>query len=111
MASEPNAQPQAPPPNIEELKKQRQRIIEIAAAHGATNVRVVGSVARGEADERSDLDLLMDIDGRGEGFAYFGRVADLERALGALLGCKVDVIDAAALVRMRERVFRDAIPL
>ena len=74
-------------------------------------MRVVGSVARGEADEQSDLDLLMDIDGRGEGFAYFGRVADLERALSELLGCKVDVMDAAALKRMRERVLRDAVPI
>ncbi|MDY7049622.1 MAG: nucleotidyltransferase domain-containing protein, partial [Microcystis panniformis WG22] len=40
------------------LKNKREKIIAIAAKHGANNVRIFGSVARGEADEKSDIDLL-----------------------------------------------------
>ena len=43
---------------LEELLKQkREEILRIAARHGARNVRVFGSVARGDADEQSDIDL------------------------------------------------------
>ena len=42
------------------LQEKREEIIAIAAKHGADNIRIFGSVARGEADEKSDLDLLVD---------------------------------------------------
>jgi predicted nucleotidyltransferase len=50
---------------IEELKRRRDEILRVAASHGARRVRVFGSVARGEADERSDVDFLVDLE-RGE---------------------------------------------
>ncbi|MBC7084620.1 MAG: nucleotidyltransferase domain-containing protein, partial [Firmicutes bacterium] len=42
------------------LKEKREEILRIAAKHGARNVRVFGSVARGEADEESDIDFLVE---------------------------------------------------
>ena len=46
---------------LEAIRGERQRLVAVAARHGARNLRVFGSVARGEADEASDLDLLTDI--------------------------------------------------
>jgi hypothetical protein len=44
------------------LKTKREEILKIAARHGARNVRVFGSAARGEADEKSDIDLLVEFE-------------------------------------------------
>ena len=44
------------------MKSLREEILRIAAKHGAYNVRVFGSVARGEADEKSDIDLLVEFE-------------------------------------------------
>jgi uncharacterized protein len=96
---------------LEALRARRDEILRIAAAHGASNVRVFGSVARGEADSRSDVDVLVDVSTDSEGFAYFGRLEDLRRALTNLLGRDVDVIDSAALRQMRERVLHEAVPV
>jgi len=98
-------------PTLAELRDRRDEILRIAAAHGAANVRVFGSVARGQADAASDVDLLVDIVADADGFAYFGLLEDLRRALAAALDTEVDVVDSAALRRMRERVLREAIPL
>lgn len=96
---------------IETLRARRDEILRIAAAHGASNVRVFGSVARGEADSRSDVDVLVDVSTESGGFAYFGRLEDLRRALTDLLGRDVDVVDSEALRQMRERVLHEAVPL
>lgn len=96
---------------LEDLRAHREKIMRIAAAHGAANVRVFGSVARGEADRDSDIDLLVDVVADAKGFAYFGLVEDLRRALTAALGADVDIIDSVALRRMREQVLREAVPL
>lgn len=96
---------------LEALRARRDEVLRIVAAHGASNVRVFGSVARGEADARSDVDVLVDVSADSDGFAYFGRLEDLRRALADLLGRDVDVVDSKALRRMRERVFQEAIPL
>ncbi|MEW6110559.1 MAG: nucleotidyltransferase domain-containing protein, partial [Thermodesulfobacteriota bacterium] len=67
------------------LKKKRKEILRIAAAHGARNVRVFGSVIRGEADHKSDIDLLVTLD---PGTTLLDHAAlILEREV--LLGCKV----------------------
>ena len=47
---------------LEELKAKREEILRVCAEHGAYNVRVFGSVARGQADEQSDIDLAVDFE-------------------------------------------------
>ena len=48
--------------DLKSLKQKREEILSIAVKHGAYNVRIFGSVARGEADEKSDIDFLIDYD-------------------------------------------------
>ena len=92
----------------EMLREKRQEILEIAAKHGAYNVRVFGSVARGEADEKSDVDILVDAGPRRTPFFPGGLVVDLE----ALLGRKVDVVTERGLrSRIKERVLKEAVPI
>jgi uncharacterized protein len=92
----------------ERLKEKREAILCICAKHGARNVRVFGSVARGEADEQSDIDLLVEFD---PGRSLLDHAA-LWLELQDLLGCKLDVLsDRGIKPRIRERVLREAIPL
>lgn len=87
----------------------RARIKEIAAQHGAYNVRIFGSVARGQADHHSDLDLLVDYDlSRISPWFPVGLIRDLED----LLAIKVDVVTPAGLKdRIRQKVLQEACPL
>ncbi|HSG40484.1 MAG TPA: nucleotidyltransferase domain-containing protein, partial [Thermoanaerobaculia bacterium] len=48
--------------NIEEIRSRRNEILHVAARHGAHHLRVFGSVARGEADDRSDIDFLVEFE-------------------------------------------------
>lgn len=90
------------------LKEKREEILRIAAKHGARNVRVFGSVARGEADEQSDLDLLVEFE---PGRSLMDHAA-LWLELQELLGCKVDVVsDRGIKPRIRDRVLSEAVPL
>ncbi len=92
-----------------EVLAKRQSILTIAAKHGAYNLRVFGSVARGEADEQSDIDLLVDYS--------LERItpwfpAGLKLELEQLLGRKVDIATVPALKeRIREQVLKEAVPL
>jgi len=98
-------------PTLEDLRARRQELLQIARQHGAENVRVFGSVARGDANGQSDVDFLVDISADANGFAYFGLLDDLRRALGQALHRPVDVVDSAALSRLRQHVLREAVPL
>ncbi len=90
------------------ITEKREQILELAHLHGASNLRVFGSVARGEADEQSDLDLLVDL---APGRSLFDLGA-LLMALRALLGIPVDVVTEASLrPRLRDRVLQEAVPL
>ncbi len=90
------------------VQERRDDILRIAAAHGARNVRVFGSFARGESRPDSDLDLLVDLE---EGRTLLDQIALLQD-LQDLLGRKVDVVTERALHRLiRERVLREALPL
>jgi predicted nucleotidyltransferase len=90
------------------LKSRREEILEIAAKHGARNVRVFGSVARGEADSRSDIDLLVEFK---RGTTLLGHAA-LIHELEELLGVKVDVVsDRGLRERIRDRVLSEAVAL
>lgn len=90
------------------VRGKRSRLLHLAARHGARNVRVFGSVARGEADAASDLDLLVDLE-PGRSLIDLGALlADLEVELGT----RVDVVTEAGLrPALRDRVLRDAVPL
>lgn len=90
------------------VREHREEILRIAAQHGATNVRVFGSVARGTAGPDSDLDLLVDVTGKPGPWFPAGLIVDLED----LLGCRVDVAEPSTLHRrIRARVLAQAHPL
>ncbi len=90
------------------LKSRRGEILAIAAKHGARDVRVFGSVARGEDRPDSDVDFLVRLD---PGTTLLKHAA-LVRELEALLGCKVDVVSERALrERIRHRVLEEAVPV
>jgi predicted nucleotidyltransferase len=96
-------------PLLSTLKERREEILQLAAKHGAFNVRVFGSVARGEADAHSDIDFLVDYSLE-QVTPWFpaGLILDLE----ALLARKIDVATEAALkARIRDRVLDEAVPL
>ena len=89
----------------ESIQARREIILQIARRHGVGQVRVFGSVARGEATENSDLGLLIDVTGPTTPWFPGGLVAELE----ALLGCRVDVVETNALrEELRDRVLREA---
>jgi uncharacterized protein len=95
-------------PLDELLQEKREDILRIASKRGASNVRVFGSVARGEADSESDIDLLVDLEPGRSLFDLGGLLMDLQD----LLRHKVDVVTERGLrERIRERVLREAIPL
>src|SRR3989442_15786650 len=90
------------------LQAKREDILRTATKHGAYNVRVFGSVARGEADAESDIDLLVDMEAGRSLLDLSGLLIDLED----LLGCNVDVVTERGLRdRIRERVLREAVSL
>jgi predicted nucleotidyltransferase len=90
------------------LKEKREEILRIAARHGAHNVRVFGSVARGDARPDSDVDFLVEMEpGRS-----LMDVGELKMDLEDLLGRRVDVARPRALRDpLRHRVFSEAVPL
>jgi predicted nucleotidyltransferase len=94
---------------IGQLRTQRrEEILRLAALRGARNVRVFGSVARGDAGERSDIDFLVDLEPGRSLLDLGGLNLDLER----LLDAKVDVVSSRGLrERVRDRVLREAVPL
>jgi len=90
------------------LKEKREDILRIAARHGAHNVRVFGSVARGEADAESDIDVLVEFEPGRSLLDLGGLWVDLNE----LLGGGVDVFTANSLKEhIRERALREAVPL
>jgi predicted nucleotidyltransferase len=92
----------------EVLKVKREEILRIAAQHGARNVRIFGSVARGEAKLDSDVDVLVDLEPGRSLLDHAALMLDLEE----LLRCKVDVATERGLrARVRDRVLREAVPL
>jgi uncharacterized protein len=93
---------------LKEIRKRREEILKIAQYHGAKNVRVFGSVARGETRPDSDLDLLVEFESGRSLFDLGGLVVDIEE----LIGCKVDVISENGLrSRFRNRVIQEAIAI
>lgn len=94
---------------LQELRTtKRNEILRVAANRGARNIRIFGSVARGENDARSDIDFLVDLEPNRSLFDLSGLLIDLE----ALLQTEVDVVTERGLrARIREQVLREAVPL
>ncbi len=95
-------------PLAKSLAKNRRKVLETAGAHGATNLRVFGSVALGTDTSESDIDLLADL---APGTSLF-ELARLERELSEILGADVDVVPAQGLRdHLAQRVLSEAVPL
>src|SRR3990170_9138207 len=90
------------------LTRKRDDVLRIAAEHGARNVRVFGSAARGEATETSDLDFLVEM----EPERSLLDLAALRNDLMDLLGREVDVVTEDGLYwLLRRKLLREARPL
>ena len=90
------------------VREKREEILSIARKHGAFNVRVFGSVARGEADEQSDIDLLIDLDAGRSLFDLGALVMELNESIGR----HVDVVTEGGIrSRIRDRIVAEAVPL
>jgi uncharacterized protein len=90
------------------LQEKREAILQLAAKHGARNVRVFGSVARHEADEQSDIDFLVEMEPGRSLLDMGGLLMDLRD----LLGREVDIVTERGLKpRIREKVLKEAVAL
>lgn len=93
---------------VDLVLKQREQILRLTRQHGAKNVRVFGSMARGDAGPESDIDLLVEVGERPSPWFPGGLVAALEE----LLGRRVQVVTERGLDELlRDRVLQEAIPL
>ena len=93
---------------IEQVYEKRDEILRIAAAHGVRNIRIFGSVARGDANPESDIDLLVEVGPTTSSWFPAGLILDLEE----LLGRPVEVVTERGLnPYLRDRVLREAMPL
>ncbi len=98
----------AGPASVDTVREKREAIVSVAGRHGASRVRLIGSVARGEARPDSDIDLLVTW---GEGTSVMDHAA-LMLELEKLLGRKVDIAsDGWIKPSIRESVYRDAVDL
>ena len=92
----------------DDILKRRDEILAVARRNGASDVRIFGSVARGDTTDASDLDLVVTFDRGRTLLDHAGLIGDLED----LLGVKVDVIDADGMrPRFRAVVEKEALPL
>ncbi len=93
---------------FELVRAKREQIRKIAAQHGARNVRVFGSVARGDAQPDSDVDFLIDVEPVTSSWFPAGLVQDLE----SLLGRRVEVVTERGLNHLiRDEILREAVPI
>jgi hypothetical protein len=95
-------------PKQELLKAKRKEILALAEAHGAANIRLFGSIVRGENTELSDVDFLVQMNEGRNLWDLIGLTQNLEE----LLHCKVDVVTEGDLSPyLRERILASAAPL
>ena len=96
------------PPTLAELREKRDEILRLAEKRGAFNLRVFGSVARGDARPDSDVDIMAEFKEEATIFDVAGLWGELEE----LLGCKVDLVLSEGLKEyVRPSALRDAIDL
>ncbi|MDB9494590.1 nucleotidyltransferase family protein [Spirulina major CS-329] len=92
----------------EKLQQKRADILNLAIKYGAYNIRIFGSVARGEADAESDIDFLVELE---QGCSLLD-LGGLLMELQDLLACPVDIVTERGLrSRIRQHVLNEAIPL
>jgi predicted nucleotidyltransferase len=90
------------------IKNKREEIIRIAQSYGARNLRLFGSLARGEGTGKSDIDLLIDLSPR----TSLLDIIAIKQEIEELTGCKVDLVTPASLSPyIRNQVLKDAVPL
>ena len=90
------------------VKEKREEILRIASRYGAHDIRVFGSVARGESERESDVDFLVELEA-GRSLLDLG---GLQMELEELLGCKVDVVTESGFYwLLRRRILKEAQPL
>lgn len=90
------------------LREKRAEIKSIAAHHGAHNIRIFGSMVRGEAGSESDIDFLVDAGPTTSSWFPAGLILDLKE----ILGCRVEIVTEKGLnPYIREYVLREAVPL
>ncbi|MBI3697389.1 MAG: nucleotidyltransferase family protein [Acidobacteria bacterium] len=93
---------------LDTLRRRKGEILRLAEQHGARNIRVFGSVARGDNREDSDIDFLVDLEEGRNLFDLGGLLMDLRD----LLGPRVDLVTTRTLHRyIRDHVLAEAMPL
>ena len=93
---------------IEQILKKREEILKTCAKYGAYDVRIFGSIARGEADELSDIDILVKFESGRTLLDHAGLILELEK----ILKCKVDVVSEKGLKpRIKNRILKEVISL
>lgn len=92
----------------QQLAERREEILAVARRYGAHDIRIFGSVARGDQNEGSDLDLIVRFDPDRSLFDHGGLLMDLEE----LLGVKVDIVSERGMrPRFRDYVMNEVVPL
>jgi predicted nucleotidyltransferase len=90
------------------VEEKRDDILHIAAKHGAHNVRMFGSAARGDDRPDSDVDFLVDVGETTSSWFPAGLILDLQQ----ILGRRVEIVtDKGLNPHLRDRVLREAVPL
>lgn len=94
------------------LRHHREAIIDLLLQRGANDVRVFGSVARGDDEADSDIDLLVELQGQRSSGGELLEVLELSELLSALVGARVDVVTARSLrSEVRDLALAEAVPL
>jgi predicted nucleotidyltransferase len=93
---------------LDDLRARRDEILRLAEQYGASNVRIFGSVARGEARPDSDVDIVVDFPPKKSIFELVGLWLDLKELIGAEVSL---VTDDALDGKFKSNVERDAVPL
>jgi len=94
-------------PTLDGWRRRREELLAIADRHGARNVRILGSIARGEGRSDSDVDFLVDIEPGRSLLDLSSLILDLEDALGR----EVNVVEISRPSAVADRIVREAIPL
>ncbi|MDX2140945.1 MAG: nucleotidyltransferase family protein [Chloroflexota bacterium] len=96
-------------PTLADLREHRDEILALAQRYGAYNVRVFGSVARGDATAESDIDLLVQF----QPWVSLYELVGIKQAIESVLHQSVDIVEdhAGLRARFRDRILKDALPL